>query len=367
MANEEKNNNPSFTDETDKDYDVLMQKADNFTYEVDDGYSYKNSEAYEDVNAVNEAFGEEFAEDGPLPDKIADNKKSASVKSAKSRTVRKKGYVISQARVKVALALFLAVTALVLFLMSPVFSVKTVKVKGNSSIKTEKITEACGIKKGDNIFSVDITGAKENIESIARVSSVSITRDLPSVINIDVNEETECGYIKVKKNYAGIDSDGKVLVLSPKLEFEVPVINGMQVSDASQGQVIVSDAEDGAKKSELLSRILHEAKNQDIIKDIKSIDLSNIKDIKMLMRTEILVNLGEDGKEADNKIEYKIAYLKAIIPRMGSQRGGVIELADTNNVTSRAAEVETAEKTVEKTTEEKNDDEKKQDEEKEDE
>ncbi len=260
------------------------------------------------------------------------NNSGSEVKSA-----RRRGYLISEKRIKIAGIMFLAVFVLVLLMMSPLFDVKKIEITGNSSLDEEVIIAASKIKTGDNIFSVDVDKAIEGICTQDRINSATVTRKLPSKIIIDVLEETECAYIKLKNEYVGIDSNCRVLVISPKMTVEAPVISGIKVKNATTGQFLKIETEQGKKKSELISKILTEAKNQDIIKNIKSLDVSEVDDIHLMLTSEILVNLGKDGKEADNRIEYKIAYLKAIIPRLGTQHGGVIELADTNNVTSRAS------------------------------
>ena len=250
---------------------------------------------------------------------------------------KRRGYSISVKRVKITGIMFVVIFVVILFLMSPVFNVRKIEITGNSSLDDKVIIAASKISKGDNIFSIDVDKAIEGICTQDRINSATVTRKLPSKVVIDVLEETECAYIKLKNEYVGIDPNCRVLVISPQMTTEAPLVSGIKVKNASTGQFLRIETDQGKKKGELISKILTEAKNQDIIKNIKSIDVSEVKDIKLTLTSEILVNLGEDGKEADNRIEYKIAYLKAIIPRLGTQQGGVIELADTDNVTSRAS------------------------------
>lgn len=321
MANEEINNDPAVTEE--KDDDILTRKADAFVFEKSDDTD------------VDESGNEEYDEYV----QTKSGQKREKIKSAKKdKSKIKKGYAISSARIKIALIVFLVAVVAVMLLMSPIFGVKSIEVIGNTKIKSEKIISESGISKGENIFAADIAGAIDKISSMDRIKDVIITRDLPSKIVIDVTEETESAYIKMKKNYVGIDPDGRVLAVTSKTEAEVPVVNGIKVNSATTGQFIKTEADNARGKMEIMTKILTEARNQDLLKDIRIIDLNDIKDIHLTLRSDILVNLGEDGKEADNKIEYKIAYLKAIVERIDSQQGGVIELSDTNNVTSRTAE-----------------------------
>jgi len=266
---------------------------------------------------------------------LSDEEKNSEHTSG--NTVRRRGYLISEKRIKITGIMFVAIFVLILFLMSPVFSIRKIEVTGNSGLEDDVIVAASKISKGDNIFSIDVDKAIEGICAQDRINSATLTRKLPSKIVIDVLEETECSYLKIKNEYVGIDPNCRVLVITPKMIAQAPLVSGIKVKDATTGQFLRIESSSGEKKGELVSKILTEAKNQDIIKNIKSVDVSDVKDIHLTLTSDILVNLGEDGKEADNRIEYKIAYLKAIIPRLGTQKGGVIELADTNNVTSRAS------------------------------
>ena len=48
-------------------------------------------------------------------------------------------------------------------------------------------------------------------------------------------------------------------------------------------------------------------------------------------------DLGEDGDENKDTLEYKIAFLKAILDEDYPKNGGIIELSDTSSVTSRVS------------------------------
>ena len=167
--------------------------------------------------------------------------------------------------------MFLVVFVLVLFMMSPVFGVKKIEITGNSSLAEDVIISASKIKKGDNIFAVDVDKAIKGICTQDRINSATVTRKLPSKIIIDVLEETECAYIKLKNEYVGIDSNCRVLVKTPKMMVEAPVITGIKVKDATTGQFLKIETDQGKKKGELITKILTEAKNQDIIKNKKSV------------------------------------------------------------------------------------------------
>jgi len=253
-----------------------------------------------------------------------------------SPSKRKAPYKTTLRRTKLAGILCLVILAVVLILMSPVFKVKNIKVEGLIRLTAEDVLKTADIEKGDNIFMVNETKLCEKILTLGRVTDAKIVRSLPSTIVIEVDERSECAYIKEKATYTGIDETGLILLTSSALEEKVPVIYGVQSVDSVKGQYVKIDSDDAGTLADLIVRVLTELKNQGILANIKSVDISDLKNIRMTLTTDTLVNFGEDGDEDGNNIEYKIAYLKAILAELPeTQNGGVIELADTENVTSR--------------------------------
>ncbi len=249
---------------------------------------------------------------------------------------RKTPYKITLKRAKAAGILCLVIIAVVLILMSPIFKVENVSVEGLVKLKAEDVMKASGVEKGCNLFSVSETEVRDKLIGLGRVTDVRIVRSLPDSIIIQVDERSECAYIKEKATYTGIDENGLILLTSSAIEEKVPVIYGIQAKDSVKGQYVKIDSDNAPLLTDLVVRMLVELKNQGILSSIKSIDISNLKNIRMTLTTDTLVNMGEDGDEDGNNIEYKIAYLKAILAELPeSQAGGVIELADTENVTSR--------------------------------
>ena len=253
-----------------------------------------------------------------------------------SSSKRKVPYKTTLRRTKIAGILCLVILVAVLILMSPIFKVKNIKVEGLIKLTSEDVVNTAGLEKGDNIFTVNETKLCEKIMTMGRVTGAKIIRSLPSTIVIEVDERSECAYIKEKATYTGIDENGLILLTASALEEKVPVIYGIQAVDSVKGQYVKIDSDNAGELADLVVRILTELKNQGILTNVKSVDISNLKNIRMTLSTDTLVNFGEDGDEDGNNIEYKIAYLKAILAELSeSQNGGVIELADTENVTSR--------------------------------
>lgn len=254
-----------------------------------------------------------------------------------SSSAKKRIYKLTVKRAKVTGIMCLFVICVVLLFISPLFNIKTILVKGNNRLSSEDVLKAAAFSRGDNIFSINTSKAKENIENLDRVDSCKIERSLPGKVTVTVNEETESGYIKVKSGYAGIDENGKVLVVTKNTEAKCPLISGMKIDDPKKDDYIKSDDKNAKEKTDILIRMLSELEARGMIAEVKSIDISDTKNISLTLVTKTVVNFGKDGKDNEDKLEYKIAFLKAILDKDYPKNGGIIELSDTSNVTSRVS------------------------------
>jgi len=252
--------------------------------------------------------------------------------STNEKTHRRKGYKITLKRAKVAGIVGLAVVCVALFLMSPIFDVESIEVNINNPQKREEIVNNLGFTTGDNLFSIDARKARENIEQLDRVESCVIERSLSGTVTVTVNEKTELGYIKIKSGYAGVDETGKVMKICKTPELDAPVINGIKIAEPQKNDYIKTEGKKAKQKTEMVTRILSSLKEHDIVAEVKTIDVTNLKDISAMLKKDTLVTFGEDGTENKDRIEYKIAFLKAIISEPEYKGGGQIDISNTDMV-----------------------------------
>lgn len=228
------------------------------------------------------------------------------------------------------------VCAFLLFI-SPLFNIKAIYVTGTNQLSSEEVLSVVDFKKGDNIFAIDTTKAVNQIMKLSRVDDCHITRTLPGKVTLEVDEKTESGYIKIKSGYAGIDENGKVLVVTKSCEAKCPLISGITVADAQKGDYVKCEDKNAKEKTDVLITLLTELSSRSMIPEVKSINIKDTKNISLTLVTKTIVNLGEDGKENKDTLEYKIAFLKAILEEDYPKNGGIIELSDTSNVTGRVS------------------------------
>jgi len=119
---------------------------------------------------------------------------------------------------------------------SPYFSLREINVSGEGYVTKEKILILSHFSPGDNIFKLDIAESGRKIEAHPLIKEASITRKLPDIIDIRVEERNQVAYISLmfKKKY-GLDDEGVILpVLDKKLK--LPTVTGIAFSSVTVGE-----------------------------------------------------------------------------------------------------------------------------------
>ncbi len=245
----------------------------------------------------------------------------AEDKGAKKSVVAKK---IRHQRAAVALIALLALLAVSLF--TPLFAVKSITVEGNSVLNAEDIVKVSGIKTGDNVFRINTSEAKEKIKSLGYVESALIKRKFPSKIVIEVKECSEDAYVLFAGNYIGVDSEFKVISVLKASEknADKPVISGMALKKFDKGAPLVAAKDSKLNATKKLVALL---KSEKFLSKTEKIKITDANKISMTLDTGTVVSLGNS-----DKLDYKLSYLKEVLENLDNQRGGEIDMSDTENV-----------------------------------
>lgn len=270
-----------------------------------------NNAENETVETVNETDEEEYYDenaDAVYDEKYVEAKKPSLYKRYRQN---KNNFVIS----------CLIFALLLSLLFGPVFKVKEITVTGNSRISRDMVLQKSDIVEGINILAADVTGAQRKIATIPFVYEVEVKRAFPSTVNIMIKECVEVGFISYMGNYVGTSSLGKILEITKERTIEnVPIINGIELKEANVGKDLVFADE---KVGETALKYMEAMENIDIISHIKSIDFTDINDVKLVLSNDILVKMG-----GIDKVSYKFAYLEKIFVQLEGQRGGVLDISD---------------------------------------
>jgi cell division protein FtsQ len=122
--------------------------------------------------------------------------------------------------------LFLLI-ATVVYLQSPLSNVREVVVTGQQHVSEKEIKEISNITNDTNIWKVDGDEIKKRLESHKEIIYANVNRQLPSTVEVEVEEAERIGYVKENGKYQAILEDGTELEATSSLPGgDAPILAG---------------------------------------------------------------------------------------------------------------------------------------------
>ena len=220
------------------------------------------------------------------------------------------------------LATLLVITIAVSFSIGVFFKINAISVEGNSRYTRDNIREASGIAVGDNLFSIDKEGAKEQIaHRYAYIDDVQISRQLPDTVIISVSESSAVGYIFSGDRYWMINQSGKIVdMVSGQPPQALICVSGIDPLSPTVGDaVFVSD--DQKASLDVLLQLLGEISDNQMIGSVSSIDLLSSYEAEMTYIDRFTIRL-----EFPCDVRTKIRFMQGIAEELESNARGEIDL-----------------------------------------
>ena len=118
---------------------------------------------------------------------------------------------------------------------SSYFAVSEIRFSGNQKLLEEQLLEAAGPLAGENIFLLDLRAVSGNLAAHPWISSVSVKREFPKRILIDLEERVPFARIQLDKIYV-MDNFG-VLVSKDDTDYRnLPLITGPSQNSHDLGE-----------------------------------------------------------------------------------------------------------------------------------
>jgi cell division septal protein FtsQ len=123
------------------------------------------------------------------------------------------------------------------------FALKEVDLTTDGVIAPEQLRRWAGVKPGQNLFALDLTRVKRDIELVPAIHHVAVERVLPHTLKIRVAERVP---IAQMQNYL-VDADGVAMLplelfqrSAPPQGEQYPAITGISINELRAGRVIDS-------------------------------------------------------------------------------------------------------------------------------
>ncbi|MBW1983647.1 MAG: FtsQ-type POTRA domain-containing protein, partial [Deltaproteobacteria bacterium] len=105
-------------------------------------------------------------------------------------------------------------------------NVKTISVNGNSQLSEEQIIKYSKLDIGENIFSINLSAAKQSLLLHPKIVSAEIIRNFPADVTINVKEHRPIAILDLGRTFA-INYSGDIFIETSSSEFNrLPLIVG---------------------------------------------------------------------------------------------------------------------------------------------
>ena len=228
-------------------------------------------------------------------------------------------------KILILLIILAVIIGLVVFALSPVFSISTIVIKGNSIVTNDEISSKMDVKVGDNIFLKNINAIKNSIKTITFVKDVKITRSLPSTFIVNVEEREPSFIIEKGSEYAYIDSQGYIIDVTKEKREGIPILQGEETTDdeiAVGKRLVVDDL----KKLNTVLKIIEVSKSNDINNLISRIGIDGTNNYSMVFESKgITAHLGNCSD-----LSTRILEVKSILAEVEGKEGDIFIDMDLN-------------------------------------
>lgn len=214
------------------------------------------------------------------------------------------------------------------------FRVEQIQVTGNSHYSQEDILNTANISPNANLFLLSRSSVEKRIlKERAYVKTVTLHRQLPTTLLIEVQESTPAAVVRSDSGYWFIDGDTKVLeAVDESMSADYAAVEGLTILPPTVGQPL-QVAEGEERRYSALRALLRALTEQGIAKEVSWIDLSGEVDIEMSYSGRFTVKLpiraeGGVGEQASDSYDLKIRALKEIVANLNETDRGIIDLGN---------------------------------------
>lgn len=207
---------------------------------------------------------------------------------------------------------------------SPIFNIQNIEVINNKQLSPETIISLSELSIGQNIFKFWKNDVENKIKANAYIENVELKRVFPNKLQIDIQEREPKFSVRVLGEYAYISTQGYILEITQN-QLNLPIINGISTKEEEIKPGNRLDNKD-LTELEIILKIMNAMKENQLDKEVTTIDISNKNDYIIYMQNEKKkIHLG-DGSNLSNKMLYVIA----IINEEKGKEGEIFTNGDLN-------------------------------------
>ena len=171
-------------------------------------------------------------------------------------------------------------------------TVQHVRVRGNVRLSAGEVQALLEGIRGENIFRVDFEPYRQRVLDSPWVSSVALSRVLPSTVDVRVTERTPMAVARVGQQLFLVDDAGVIIdeYGAPYRDLDLPIVDGLVSSPAGKGPLV--DRERVSVTAAFLTAL---ADRRDLADRLSQVDVANAHDVVVMFDHDpVLLHLGKD-------------------------------------------------------------------------
>ena len=118
---------------------------------------------------------------------------------------------------------------------SDFFLMAHIRVERNTMMSEAEVVALSQLQVGTNLFANDITAAKERLAQHPMVKKVLLHREPPETLVIRIEERQPVGLLNTPDGLMGLDESGKIFLLSPAAQVDLPILTGVDLQRDKDG------------------------------------------------------------------------------------------------------------------------------------
>lgn len=122
------------------------------------------------------------------------------------------------------------------FSRNPKFELREFDISSDGRLSRSRLREYAGVQPGTNLFTVDLDDLRDSLEEVPLIESVTIRRDLPDRLEVQVTERTAVAQIRWKPRTMPFLVDRHGIVLpATRSGRALPLIDGLELERLRPG------------------------------------------------------------------------------------------------------------------------------------
>ena len=236
--------------------------------------------------------------------KVSGKRKDKQKKPAKP----KKEFKFKRVHMYIGIVIFLVLLLAVLlwYVFSSASDVKEINFEGNSLVTETELEERIGFTTGDKMFSISAGKAEDNVELLPVIEEVSVERDWPNNVTVNVNEYKAIAYINSEDLYFPVLENSRIQRGYPSAPRNAPIIYNFEGEEFDALVAALNDIE------------------VDILESISEIYFRPTEN--SMRRIHVFMNDGQEIVADYETISDKMNYYIGIRQEIGDETGGIIDM-----------------------------------------